>query len=329
MKNLSIIVPVYNVEQYIRPCMESVFRQGLDDDELEVILVNDGTLDDSFGRIADIIASHRNIIILEQANQGLSAARNIALSKATGEYVLFLDSDDLLADGSLKPLLLDACSQHPDLAFAQFAKLSNEEIASYQPVNGPYSSSCQPASQLFLHFFDPRECYVWRALYRRAFLDEHQLRFIPGIYFEDVPFTVECYLKAGKCIKASHTLYIYRQRAGSIVSTIDRHKITDFNEVIAQLWRFWETMALQPEQRHKLMDTIFAIFSVETWHIANNPELLRERKRIMDHLKQRVPDLRFTNGLKQRLVSLCYHTAPSAYIQLKSLSSRCKTKNRG
>ena len=326
MKNLSIIVPVYNVEQYIRPCMESIFCQGLDDDELEVILVNDGTLDDSFGRIADIIASHRNIIILEQANQGLSVARNAALAKATGEYVLFLDSDDLLVDGSLQPLLLDACSQHPDLAFAQFAKLSSEEIGTCQPANGPYSSSCHPAGQLFLDYFNPRECYVWRALYRRAFLDKHQLRFIPGIYFEDVPFTVECYLKAGKCIKASHTLYIYRQRAGSIVSTIDRHKITDFNEVIARLWKFWTTMTLQPEQHHKLMDTIFAIFSVEIWHIANNPELLSERKRIMDHLKQHVPDLRFTNGLKQRLISLFYRTAPSTYILLKSLNSRCKTK---
>ena len=73
---LSIIVPVYNVEEYIRPCMESIFQQGLDEDCFEVIIVNDGTKDHSMEVIQDIIEQHKNITVLNQENQGLSVARN-------------------------------------------------------------------------------------------------------------------------------------------------------------------------------------------------------------------------------------------------------------
>ena len=120
MKRLSIIIPVYNVEQYIRTCLESVYRQTLDDRTFEVILVNDGTRDNSFGVIADIVAEHSNIVVAEQENQGLSAARNTGMTRATGDYVLFLDSDDLLVDDSLAALLDDAAGEQADLLIAGF-----------------------------------------------------------------------------------------------------------------------------------------------------------------------------------------------------------------
>ena len=76
---LSIIVPVYKVEKYIRPCIESIFKQGLDDADFEVIIVNDGTPDKSMEIIADIIAAHQNITVINQENQGPSMARNNAM----------------------------------------------------------------------------------------------------------------------------------------------------------------------------------------------------------------------------------------------------------
>ena len=331
-KKLSIIIPVYQVEQYIRPCLESVFMQGMDDGDFEVILVDDGTVDQSFARIADIVAQHPNITIHRQSNQGLSVARNGGLQKATGEYVLFVDSDDLLVPHSLPPLLADACAQKPDVLYADFVKLSDEQIAarSLPPLGGLKGGSLPGqrvsplwgdgrGASLFVHHFNPRECFVWRALYRRQFLVDRQLRFIPGIYFEDVPFTVECYLKADKCIRSTQTLYIYRQRSGSICATIDCEKIRHFNTVIAKLWEFKETMTLAPAVEQKLMDTIFAVFSVEVWHIAHSSDLLAEHKSILADLKQRVPQLRFTHGPKQRLVSWAYRHTPSLYIRLKAL----------
>ena len=98
MTKLSIIVPVYNVEKYIRPCIESLFYQGLDDADFEVIIVNDGTPDKSMEMIADIIQQHDNITVINQENQGLSVTRNNGIALAKGDYILMPDSDDLLID---------------------------------------------------------------------------------------------------------------------------------------------------------------------------------------------------------------------------------------
>ena len=94
MTNLSIIFPVYNVEKYVRSSLESIFRQGLDETDFEVIIVNDGTKDHSMEVITDIIEAHQNIRVINQENLSLSVARNNGIAAAQGEYILFLDSDD-------------------------------------------------------------------------------------------------------------------------------------------------------------------------------------------------------------------------------------------
>ena len=91
MMKLSVIVPVYNVEQFIRPCLESILSQGLDELDCEIILVNDGTQDNSFGQIEDLVLQHPNIIRIDQENQGLSGARNTGMIYSKGEYILFVD----------------------------------------------------------------------------------------------------------------------------------------------------------------------------------------------------------------------------------------------
>ena len=117
---LSIIVPVYNVERYIRPCMESIFRQGLNDDDYEVIIVNDGTQDRSMEVIQDIISQHNNVTVINQENQSLSVARNNGIAVAKGEYILMPDSDDLLIENSLGVLLEKALESKADLVVADF-----------------------------------------------------------------------------------------------------------------------------------------------------------------------------------------------------------------
>lgn len=120
MISLSIIVPVYNVENYIRSSIESIYRQGLDENSFEIIIVNDGTNDKSMEMIADIIKEHSNITVLEQDNQGLSVARNNGIATAKGEYIFMPDSDDLLIDNSLPTLLNKAIETKADLIVANF-----------------------------------------------------------------------------------------------------------------------------------------------------------------------------------------------------------------
>ena len=316
---LSIIVPVYNVEEYIRPCVESIFKQGLDESTYEVILVNDGTKDNSFGVIEDIVNSHSNILIVEQKNQGLSAARNTGMTKASGDYILFLDSDDLLIENTLGKLTAELNSSSPDILYAGFVKMTNEEIDTRKMV-AQEECICRETTgrKGFLEDYNARECYSWRAFYKRTFLEEKHLRFIPGIYFEDVPFTTECHLVAGKCIRTDYTFYIYRQRPGSIVSAINKKKVMDFNYVIARLWELRRKKLTPPEDK-QLIEAIFITFSLEMWYIAHTPELYADRKEIIADLKEKVPNLSFRGSMKRWIKSFLFKHAPTLCVKLHAL----------
>ena len=317
---LSIIVPVYNVEQYVLRCVQSIYQQGLSEDEFEVILVNDGTQDDSFNRIESVIIEHSNIIIVEQSNQGLSAARNTGMLKASGDYFIFLDSDDLLVNNTLSQLLSFLEVNEVDMLVAGFVKMDNRDIDSF---NGNYGSEfltdLKSSYNMFLHDFNPYECYVWRTIYRKDFLNNNNIRFIPGLYFEDVPFTTECFLKAKKCAKTSLVFYVYRQRENSIVSTVNIKKIYDLNTVLAYLWDKWEDRSFSLDVRRRIMDTIFMTFSMAVWYVSHNPELMKQRHSFITDLNNKVPNLNFNNGFKQKFVSVFYHLMPITYIRIRSL----------
>ena len=106
---LSIIIPVCNVEQYIGPCLESIYRQGLQDEDFEIIIVNDGSTDRSMAVVEDVVSRHHHISIIDQDHAGPSVCRNAGMEKATGEYVLFVDSDDLLMDRCGRGRNLNPC----------------------------------------------------------------------------------------------------------------------------------------------------------------------------------------------------------------------------
>lgn len=316
---ISVIVPVYNVENYIKDCILSIYRQGLSDEDFEVILINDGTEDNSLERIMDICALHNNLFIINQDNRGLSCARNTGLLYAKGNYVLFLDSDDLLADNSVAPLLELAFSSDVDLLVADFLKLSDEEISKYKNKKEKPCGVIKSGSQLFLEDLDPGQSYVWRTIYKRDFLSRNELRFIPGICYEDIPFTPECYLKAQVCLRVSSVLYLYRIGHSSITSNMDKKKAMDLNKVIERIWELKDMKCLSEKVRQKLLDNLFSTFSFELWCISHNRNVFVHRKEIIKDLIKRVPDIWFKNSLKQLLVSLLFRLMPGLYIKIRSI----------
>lgn len=316
---LSIIVPVYNVEQYIRPCVESIFRQGLDDSNFELILINDGTQDNSFGVLTDILESHQNIIILEQDNSGPSMARNNGIKIAKGQYLLFVDSDDLLVDNTVATLLDIAIEQSADLLVGDFLRLTDKQIAEgkYDVCRGN-KIKVKTGYELYLEDLNPHECYVWRILYRRNFLLEKCLSFVMRIFcFEDISFVQECYLKANKCVTVNLTAYIYRVGNVSITYSMTISKLLDLNESFAKLWELQRLPGLPGAVRCKLQDNNFATFSFELWCLSHNKKLLKEWKYVVDDLNRKVPDLWFDNGLKQKMVSFMYRRWPEFYLKMR------------
>ena len=322
MKQLSIIVPVYNVEKYIKPCFESIFNQGLDESDFEVIIVNDGTKDRSMEVIQDIIGQHKNITTINQENQGLSVARNNGIAIAKGNYILMPDSDDLLIDNSLKPLLEKAIESQADLIVADFISMTDDEIMHTNAVllqKKEFEYKEKTGRELFLQDLNPYHCYVWRTLYRREFLLENKLTFVPGIYIQDVPFTHECYLKAKKCIRASWLLNIYRKGHESATFSFTPRKAKDFCTAVAKTWELTTIDGLSPQEQQKLREDIYTSFSTIIWIITHKIEKSAERIDIINYLKQQAPDLWFSNGIKQILYSHMYRYVPHLFVRLYHL----------
>lgn len=318
--DLSIIVPVYNVEEYVRPCLESIFKQDLDDSRFEVIIVNDGSTDHSMEMIADIIQVHNNITVINQENLSLSVARNNGIAVAKGEYIMMPDSDDLLTDNSLAILLDKALVTKADIIVADFLEMNDEEIENRSTTeHRVFEATEKTGERLFLEDLNPYQCYVWRSLFRREFLNKNRIRFVPGLRFQDVPFTHECYLRAKKCIRTHWQLNIYRRGHESATFSFNKQKAKEFCIVIAKTWELTLLYGLSDAELYKLKEDVYTSFYLMMYSTLHSVKSWSEQLEIIHYLNRQAPTLRFTNNIKQRFESLLFSNMPRCYLALRRL----------
>ena len=235
--DISIIIPVYNVEQYLQDCLDSVVAQGCSD--YEVICINDGSIDESLTILEEYQQKYPQITIISQPNKGLSAARNAGIQAAKGDYLFFLDSDDWIEPNTLK-ILAEKQSGEDLLCFnghRYFEDGTTEEpdsaIEETQLTGWEYYNKYALVSRKF-HFV----CTVLR-LYRREYLLENKLFFEEGIYHEDNLFTpLACYYAQTVKVIAD-CLYVYRIREGSITHTVNVRRLFDMILVANKLSSFF------------------------------------------------------------------------------------------
>ena len=221
---LSIIVPVYNVAPYLRKCVDSLLAQDITD--YEIILVDDGSTDDS-GAIADELVdafrlspltSRLEMRVIHQANAGLSAARNAGIAAAQGDYILFVDSDDYLQPNTLGALLKQVERDNLDVLRFRYqnVKESGEVFVPHEGMKTDYNNySSEPTDGLtFLNDRMWVQCYVVQFLVRREIVLQEQ--FTPGIYFEDTDWTPRMLLYAKRVASTDLVVYNYLWREGSI-----------------------------------------------------------------------------------------------------------------
>lgn len=317
--DLSIIVPIYNVEKYVRACIESIYEQSLDEKRFEVIIVNDGTTDNSMEMIADIINEHDNVTVINQKNQGLSTARNNGIAAAKGEYILMPDSDDLLIENSLKPLLEKALETKVDLVVADFLTMTDEEIDDF---NKKEFKQPEPhfkkivGEQIYLELLNPRQCFVWRTLYRREFLVTEDLRYYPGIRYQDIPFTHECYLKAKNCLRTNILLNIYRKWPGSSTNAYKFENSRHFITAIALTWQLRQIEGLSSELLYKIEENVYISFRSMIYDTLHGINEKNDRYALMDYINFQAPDLNFTHSIQQRLITMMIKKTPHFFIYL-------------
>ena len=324
MPKLSVIVLVYNVEKYIRPCIKSIFKQGLNESDFEVIIVNDEPPDHSMEVIQDIIYQHSNIIVINQENQGISNTRNNGIGISTGDYLIFLDSDDILLDNSLIKLLKKALETKVVLVVADYLTMTDEEI-DHANNHFQYSTNIEYTEkigeQLFLEDLNPLKSCVWRTLYKKEFLSKNHISFIPGILYEDIPFTHSCYINAQRCIRTNLAFIIYRKRADSL-TPFCMDKTKDYCISIANTWNLSYKEGLSTQVRQKLYNHVFTIFSLMIYLISYERCSIDEKVKAIQHLKVVAPQLSFNDGIKQKIYTFLFKTAPMILLIIRSIYTK-------
>ena len=237
---------------------------------------------------------------------------------ARGEYILMPDSDDLLVENSLKPLLKKALETKVDLVVADFLTMNDDEINNRQLIyQQEFSMKEKTGEKLYMDDFKPNQSYVWRALYKKDFITKNNLKFIPGIYFQDVPFTHEAYLKAKKCIKTPWLLNIYRIRLASAsnLSTFNLKKAHDFCIAIAKSWELYKNMeGLLPETKKRQKTLIYISYNNFLYRVLFKLDKISDKVEVLEYLHQLVPDIEFNYSIKQRMGNILYQISPSLYV---------------
>lgn len=218
---LSIIVPVYNVEPYLSACLDSLLEQGLPVQDYEIICVDDGSTDRS-GEIAENYAERcSQVSVIHQLNGGLSAARNTGLQAAAGEYLCFVDSDDLLEKNVLDGLYRLAVAYDLDQLLFNYQRFEDgtEPPHSVLHVDPDRLTLFPTPLEMRKHKAVPAWRVAWNYLVRRNVLETFDLSFQAGALFEDQEFNFWLDRCAGPCGFLDQPLYLYRKRPGSILDS--------------------------------------------------------------------------------------------------------------
>ena len=244
---LSIIIPVYNVEPYLKECLDSIFVHQKISHEIEVIAVNDGSTDGS-GDILNEYKKQYDFILFEQDSSGPGGARNTGIKAARGKYLLFVDSDDYLVPGSLDQLLSYLAKTDADLIEFNYEvlDLAEPKLKLKDEIPAVLSGSGQEVfcSWERSGFYRP---VVWTKAISRKMVVLNELYFYPRIYHQDEEWSPRVFAYAGRVCYLPLMLYVYRIREGSNMSKKTRKHYADMLIVVDSLWKFVssENLSLQ------------------------------------------------------------------------------------
>lgn len=215
MTKLSIIVPIHNTEKYLSRCLDSLINQSLED--IEILCVNDGSTDRSEEILAQYASKESRIKVYSQKNLGPSSARNCGVQQATGEYLGFVDSDDFVDVDYFTNLYTVAKVYNAEIACGNIIR-ENKEKKKYLIKYSDIIIADDIKTKYELSYL-PQHCYVWNKIYKREALLKTGIKFINGMYFEDMIFSPNVLEKLGRLVTYPETFYHYWINKNSIVTT--------------------------------------------------------------------------------------------------------------
>lgn len=304
MKKFSIIIPVYNVEEYIKDCLESVKKQTFKD--YEVLVVNDGTKDKSM----DIVKNY-DVKVINQENQGLSGARNTGAKEAKGEYIIFLDSDDWIENNLLEEIS-KALEDNPDLVRFQIRKVFEKKDSidypeeAFDTCNGveAFEKICK------YHFVEIACSYC----IKRSYYEKNHFEFAKGMIHEDFGLMPLVIIKANKVKSISTIGYNYRQRENSIMSN------TNYDRIKKRVNDFLKhyTYLMTEINKTNLDGTYFRSFIANSLILKItelNDEDYKEYKKILK--EEKVYDFILADTLKRKIKKILLKISPKMVYRKK------------
>ena len=244
MTKVSIIVPIYNVELYLQKCLNSILAQTMTD--IEVICVNDGSTDNSLHILQQCSALDKRIKVINQRNQGISAARNAGLDVVTSEYVMFVDSDDYIAADMVEKLYNSITKNNTDVALChikcinQLSPSAAPEVIEWQSWIQPWCDEYAKPSGVYRVPYNIKAEFVstvWNKLYKTALIKKYNLRFPLGLIQEDEYWLWAYMLHCDTYSYVNEQLYFYVQRSGSIMTSRTANtKIYDILEIMRLIY---------------------------------------------------------------------------------------------
>ena len=227
MTKVSIVLPVYNVEQYLRQCLDSIINQTFKD--FECICVNDGSTDSSLQILQEYAKKDKRFKIISQENRGLSAARNTGLQMVQSPYVTFIDSDDWILDKYIEVLYKNITLRHYDIACAchQCYYEDTNDYKNSKNISKIKNILYKKYTNLEdkINIIDSSR-NVWNKIYKNSFIKENRLNFFEDIYSaEDYAFNFLSFLYTDKYVFCDDNLYFYRKRTNSLTNNDEKIRI--------------------------------------------------------------------------------------------------------
>jgi glycosyltransferase involved in cell wall biosynthesis len=242
MLQLSIIIPMFNVEKYIERCVISLLNQDLDKNVYEIIIIDDGSTDNSLKIAQEFAQMYSNIFIFTQNNSGQSSARNFGISLAKGSYLYFVDSDDYIACNTLSDVLKEAIKNNLEIITFDLKRISSGESIIHSLKKDQLNEITNGIDYIYKYSYNNSPCYFF---VKSDFLKKNQIFFRVGRFCEDVMFTTTVLLKSVRIAYFPIDVYRYVKNPNSTTTKNDKsHSVKVINDFIFTI-DFFDSMLLQ------------------------------------------------------------------------------------
>ena len=300
---ISVIIPVYNAEKYLKKCIDSVLMQTYKN--YEVLLVDDGSKDSSPSICDDYALQHTYVKVFHKENGGASTARNRGIKEAKGKYIFFLDSDDWIREDTFEKLVVTAHKEEADLVFCE-AQAIDEEKNIELNGNYEYKSKYETGNpyKIMENMMKNKEFHIaiWMLLIDKSIFDNNNLLFKEGIIYEDMIISYQFYCLAKRAAHVNEKLYFRRHRADSVMTSKRTEKnLNSAATVYREVSAFMKSL---PEEYNSKKHIIRCAFNFLDVYRSMNSDVKKKNKSMYSDIRK---DILINNAYGDTALKLdCY-----------------------